>query len=134
MRNRLKRHNQNSVPQIQRLRQRVQFMHISLIVAEFRKMQICMCHRLPNMHVSPFTDLSANARDGRSRGPAGAILRADDVSVAVVDWADGAMNAHHVVVIGAGFGGLETVHRLAGAPIRVTLIDRRNHHLFQPLL
>ena len=39
-----------------------------------------------------------------------------------------------MVVIGAGFGGLETVHRLAGAPVRITLIDRRNHHLFQPLL
>ena len=41
---------------------------------------------------------------------------------------------HHVVVIGAGFGGLETVHRLAGAPVSITLVDRRNHHLFQPLL
>jgi NADH dehydrogenase len=37
-------------------------------------------------------------------------------------------------VVGAGFGGLETVHRLAGAPVRITMIDRRNHHLFQPLL
>lgn len=43
-------------------------------------------------------------------------------------------NLHHVVVVGAGFGGLEAVHRLAGAPVRITLIDRRNHHLFQPLL
>jgi len=42
--------------------------------------------------------------------------------------------AHHVVVVGAGFGGLETVHRLAGAPVDITLVDRRNHHLFQPLL
>ena len=41
---------------------------------------------------------------------------------------------HHVVVIGAGFGGLETVHQLGGAPVRITVIDRRNHHLFQPLL
>jgi NADH:quinone reductase (non-electrogenic) len=41
---------------------------------------------------------------------------------------------HHVVIIGAGFGGLETTYRLAGAPVRITLIDRRNHHLFQPLL
>ena len=44
------------------------------------------------------------------------------------------MSEHHVVVVGAGFGGLETVHRLAGAPVRITLVDRRNHHLFQPLL
>jgi NADH dehydrogenase len=42
--------------------------------------------------------------------------------------------AHHVVVIGGGFAGLETVHRLAGADVRITIVDRRNHHLFQPLL
>jgi NADH:quinone reductase (non-electrogenic) len=45
-----------------------------------------------------------------------------------------ARNLHHVVIVGAGFGGLETVYRLAGAPVKITLIDRRNHHLFQPLL
>src|ERR1700684_905487 len=44
------------------------------------------------------------------------------------------MSAHHVVVVGSGFGGLETVHQLAGAPVQITIIDRRNHHLFQPLL
>ena len=41
---------------------------------------------------------------------------------------------HHVVIVGAGFGGLEATYRLAGAPVRITLIDRRNHQLFQPLL
>ena len=41
---------------------------------------------------------------------------------------------HHVVIVGAGFGGLETAFRLAGAPVAITMIDRRNHHLFQPLL
>ncbi|WOS61440.1 NAD(P)/FAD-dependent oxidoreductase [Sinorhizobium fredii] len=41
---------------------------------------------------------------------------------------------HHVVVVGGGFGGLQLVHDLKGAPVRITLIDRRNHHLFQPLL
>ncbi len=41
---------------------------------------------------------------------------------------------HRVVIVGAGFGGLETTYRLAGAPVSITLIDRRNHHLFQPLL
>ncbi len=44
------------------------------------------------------------------------------------------MSPHHVVVVGAGFGGLETVRHLAGAPVRITVVDRRNHHLFQPLL
>jgi NADH dehydrogenase len=41
---------------------------------------------------------------------------------------------HHVVIVGAGFGGLETAFGLAGAPVKITLVDRRNHHLFQPLL
>jgi NADH:ubiquinone reductase (H+-translocating) len=40
----------------------------------------------------------------------------------------------HVVVIGGGFGGLTAARELANVPVRVTLIDRRNHHLFQPLL
>jgi NADH dehydrogenase len=40
----------------------------------------------------------------------------------------------HVVILGGGFGGLNAARRLARAPVRVTLIDRRNHHLFQPLL
>ena len=41
---------------------------------------------------------------------------------------------HRVVIVGAGFGGLEATYRLAGAPVTITLLDRRNHHLFQPLL
>src|SRR3982750_908854 len=41
---------------------------------------------------------------------------------------------HRVVLVGAGFGGRETTYRLAGSPVEITLIDRRNHHLFQPLL
>jgi NADH dehydrogenase len=41
---------------------------------------------------------------------------------------------HRVVIVGAGFGGLETAYRLSGAGVTITLIDRRNHHLFQPLL
>ena len=39
-----------------------------------------------------------------------------------------------MVIVGAGFGGLEAAFRLAGAPVAITLVDRRNHHLFQPLL
>ena len=39
-----------------------------------------------------------------------------------------------VVIIGAGFGGLSAAKALANAPVHVTVIDRRNHHLFQPLL
>jgi NADH dehydrogenase len=40
----------------------------------------------------------------------------------------------HVVIIGAGFGGMEAAHRLADAPVRITMISRENYHLFQPLL
>jgi NADH dehydrogenase len=41
--------------------------------------------------------------------------------------------SHRVVVIGGGFGGLRAVQALRGAPVEITLIDRRNFHLFQPL-
>jgi NADH dehydrogenase len=40
---------------------------------------------------------------------------------------------HHVVVVGGGFGGIEAVSKLRRAPVDVTLVDRRNFHLFQPL-
>src|SRR3954454_15870827 len=39
-----------------------------------------------------------------------------------------------LIEVGAGFGGLETVRALARAPVDITLIDRNNHHCFQPLL
>ena len=39
-----------------------------------------------------------------------------------------------VVVVGAGFGGLETARKLAKLPVQVTIIDKKNHHTFQPLL
>src|SRR5260370_27635923 len=42
--------------------------------------------------------------------------------------------AHHVVVVGGGFGGLYAANALRKAPVRVTLLDRRNFHLFQPLI
>ena len=41
---------------------------------------------------------------------------------------------HHIVIVGAGFAGLKLAHDLKGAPVRITIIDQRNHHLFQPLL
>src|SRR2546422_2675303 len=42
--------------------------------------------------------------------------------------------APRVVIVGGGFGGLYAARTLRRAPVRVTLIDRRNHHVFQPLL
>ncbi len=43
-------------------------------------------------------------------------------------------NKHKVVILGGGFGGLQAARALKGAPAEVTLVDRRNFHLFQPLL
>jgi len=41
---------------------------------------------------------------------------------------------HHVVIVGGGFGGMAAVQSLLKADVDITIIDRRNHHLFQPLL
>jgi NADH dehydrogenase len=43
-------------------------------------------------------------------------------------------NSHRVVVVGGGFGGLQAALKLSRAPVEITLIDRRNFHLFQPLV
>ena len=45
-----------------------------------------------------------------------------------------ASSEKHVVIIGGGFGGIAAARALKRAPVRVTMVDRRNHHLFQPLL
>ncbi|MDF2874584.1 MAG: yjlD, partial [Sporomusa sp.] len=42
--------------------------------------------------------------------------------------------AKHIVIIGAGFGGIRAVRALSKADVRITLIDKHNYHLFQPLL
>src|SRR3954469_5404809 len=48
--------------------------------------------------------------------------------------ANAAAKKPHVVIIGAGFGGLEAAKKLADKPVTVTVVDRTNYHLFQPLL
>src|SRR5258705_13755320 len=45
-----------------------------------------------------------------------------------------AEKVHGAVILGGGFGGLSAAQTLKRAPVQVTLIDRRNFHLFQPLL
>src|ERR1019366_2030792 len=40
----------------------------------------------------------------------------------------------HVIIVGGGFGGLEAAKYLARLPVEITLVDRKNHHTFQPLL
>lgn len=49
-------------------------------------------------------------------------------------FSDSAPDRPRVVIVGGGFGGLEAARALAHAPVEVVLVDRRNHHLFQPLL
>ncbi len=44
------------------------------------------------------------------------------------------MAAHHVVIVGGGFGGLYAARALARQDVQITLLDRKNHHTFQPLL
>jgi NADH:ubiquinone reductase (H+-translocating) len=51
-----------------------------------------------------------------------------------MEWTMSDRSKPRVVIIGGGFGGLSTAKGLANAPFEVTLIDRNNHHLFQPLL
>ncbi|GAB91997.1 NAD(P)/FAD-dependent oxidoreductase [Gordonia rhizosphera] len=47
---------------------------------------------------------------------------------------DNAIGRPHIVIVGAGFGGLHVTRRLKRAPVRVTVVDRGTSHLFQPLL
>ena len=42
--------------------------------------------------------------------------------------------APHIVILGGGFAGISAAKQLAKAPVRITLVDKENHHLFQPLL
>jgi NADH dehydrogenase len=55
-------------------------------------------------------------------------------SLATPESRDANSEPHHVVIIGGGFGGLNVARALRRAPVKITLIDRRNFHLFQPLL
>lgn len=45
-----------------------------------------------------------------------------------------AENRPHIVIVGAGFGGLQAARKLAKLPVKITIVDRKNHHTFQPLL
>src|ERR671925_1107990 len=57
-------------------------------------------------------------------------------SASAANWRGAAMasDPHRVVIVGGGFGGLFAARALRRGPIEVTLVDRENHHLFQPLL
>jgi NADH dehydrogenase len=71
--------------------------------------------------------LDAVAHPSNVESMTAALVKAADWNLAMRDWP-------HVVIVGGGFGGLKAAKVLGKAKVRVTLIDRRNHHLFQPLL
>lgn len=79
---------------------------------------------------------NAAAPTGNAAAPAvGAeVLPARDATAGPVPHLDAAGGRPRIVIVGAGFGGLAAARGLARAPVDVTVIDRRNHHLFQPLL
>ena len=82
---------------------------------------------LPRLDVRPSRPRPVCGRLHLSEPPARLrVARGSDISEA-----DG---RHRVVVVGGGFGGLQAVRNLRRAPVEVTLVDRRNFHLFQPLL
>ncbi|HEY6292998.1 MAG TPA: FAD-dependent oxidoreductase [Terriglobia bacterium] len=43
-------------------------------------------------------------------------------------------NRYRAVIVGGGFGGLYAAREFAGAPVSITVIDKRNYHLFRPIL
>src|SRR3954453_1202838 len=68
---------------------------------------------------------------GKTR-PSGSSYRAP-LSQSVISFAPMEAGPHRVVVIGGGFGGLQATVHLARGPVELTIVDRRNFHLFQPL-
>src|SRR3954447_22453914 len=68
---------------------------------------------------------------GKTR-PSGSSYRAP-LSRSLISFAPMEAGPHRVVVIGGGFGGLQAAVHLARAPVELTIVDRRNFHLFQPL-
>ena len=57
-----------------------------------------------------------------------------DCAIRIMEASAAQEASSQVVIVGGGFGGLSAAKELAGKGVRVTLIDRTNHHLFQPLL
>ncbi|MGV0876433.1 NAD(P)/FAD-dependent oxidoreductase [Martelella sp. FLE1502] len=77
----------------------------------------------------------ASSEDTRSAGAANGVERLPETGRATKSEADAAARRpNRIVIVGGGFGGLACASKLGGALVDVTLIDKRNHNLFQPLL
>src|SRR3954463_14183908 len=76
--------------------------------------------------------ISCYVSGGPEKSPVNRTVNREDA--AMTTGAPQPVKTHQVVILGAGFAGLEPTYRLAGTPVSITLVDRRNHNLFQPLL
>src|SRR5215207_9887541 len=88
--------------------------------------------------VGPRNALARNVRltppSQNGEATSSSVLRSNDARRFGVSASSGAItHRHRVVVVGGGFGGLQAAQHLATAPVDLTLVDRRNFHLFQPL-
>ena len=97
----------------------------------------CKAHELDNLYVVDTSFFPASApstrRSRRWPTPSGWGITCSSA------WAPRglrtmASDPHRVVIVGGGFGGLFAARRLRRGPVEVTLVDRHNHHLFQPML
>ena len=77
----------------------------------------------------------ASSEDTRSAGAADGVERLSETGRVTKSEPDAAARRpNRIVIVGGGFGGLACASKLSGAPVEVTLLDKRNHNLFQPLL
>ena len=90
-----------------------------------------VAHRSPSSIGRSLEGRHEAIREGRTRA---GDIEADTGKTVKMDTLRSGEMPKHVVILGAGFGGLYAARALRRAQVRVTVVDRRNHHLFQPLL
>jgi NADH dehydrogenase len=86
------------------------------------------------MDANQVTAETPSSAESKSAGPEGMGMLTPDTPFPTPEPLLGATDRPRVVIIGAGFGGLEAANALARAPVEVFIVDQHNHHCFQPLL